>query len=36
MQCCDVGSKVYMLASVVSSKFIRAMADFEGFQFIVS
>jgi hypothetical protein len=33
---CDAGSKVFMLASTVSSKFIRAMAEAEGFQFVVS
>lgn len=31
-----LGSNVYMLASTVSSKFIRAMAEVEGFQFMVS
>lgn len=31
-----LGSKVYMMATTVSSKFIRAMARHEGFQFVVS
>ena len=31
-----LGSKVYMMASTVSSKFIRAMAESEGFHFVVS
>ena len=30
------GSKVVMLASTVSSRFVKVMADIEGFQFIVS
>ncbi len=31
-----IGSNVFMMASTVSSKYIRAMAKVEGFQFVVS
>ena len=31
-----LGSKVYMIASTVSSKLLRSMAEIEGFQFRVS
>ena len=32
----DAGSKVHMIASTVSSKLLRSMAEVEGFQFEVS